>query len=308
MNNIPRDNEDGIIHIGLAAHEYIQELRDHQENPEKYRPIKTGLIDLDAIIGGVTHPMYIGIGGRAKKGKSTVAQHLATVLSLYEQNVAYFLIEEQVKQMAARALARQSPLVSRTVMRNLEITPEGFNQLEGAARMLDKTALYLSDRWDNADLIIGTCRKYGIEVAVVDYMQLLLDAAGKSEQERLANISRKFIRARNVDNITFIVVYQLNDKKTASAFGSNAVYRDADLIIEVSQLEDGNKSPIEGKLNMTVRESRMCPSGGVATLNFSGAHSMLSNIATFDTVSFVTESDENEQDNFFNPFEGEPED
>jgi hypothetical protein len=143
--------------------------------------------------------------------------------------------------------------------------------------------LWVEDSVFEADLMIAQALEDGATVVVVDYFQLLNDVGNKrneNETTRMDQISRKFIEARNKHGITFIIAYQVGDNN--KAYGTRSVYRDADLIIEISPEEKGVAGrPEEGLINVRVHPSRICH-GGKCQLSFSGAHSRVANVVVFN--------------------------
>jgi replicative DNA helicase len=161
----------------------------------------------------------------------------------------------------------------------LNINVFDWHDIEQARASLEDVNLYVDDSVRSAAAIIKAARERGSKYVVVDYLQLLEDKYGHSENERLEFVSRLFIAARNTDKITFIVVYQLNEK--GKAHGTRSVYRDADMAIEIKSVDDTVRTDkIDGVVSLVVLPSRIAPSGtGVINLAYSGAHSRITNIA-----------------------------
>ena len=273
--------------IGKLSHETLAEMRLQQEHPELYRPIKWNITKLDRATGGILEGSYVVIGGKWKSGKTTVAQNIATVLGTAKRGlVLYYLLEEMKKQMAVRSMTRLSPTITRTHIRNVELDEDMFKELDMAANMLDSVNMEVDDGLTRVKDIIATAIERGARWVVIDYFQLLMDPVGRQENERLDAISRMIMEARNKHGITFIVVYQLNDK--GKAYGSRAVYRDADMILEISKGEEENTGEeIPGTMFVDVLPGRSCPGGAHVEISFSGAHSRIMDRPTFDAVNLT---------------------
>lgn len=283
-----------LTHVSVLGDQFIKGLEEKQKDPEKHRPIRTALHELDRRISGIVEAMYVGIGGPSKVGKTAVAQHVTTVISTVGRGkVGYFMLEEIAAQMAARSLARISPNVDRNMMYNLNVTEEGFLELWKANKMLEQEAnLFIGDVYFTADEIIKAARENELKFVTVDYLQLMTDPGIHNESERLASISRKFVKSRNEDGITYIVVYQLNENN--KALGSRTIYRDADLLLEVYPTKDDETgATLDGKLDIEVMPSRMCRAAGRVTVDFSGAHSRVSNQVVLDVGTMEILGDEN---------------
>ena len=296
--NIPVPTKKGANakQIGALSHDTIKQLKEWQAEPEKHRPIKTNIAKLDKAFGGIVEGSYVVIGGKDKSGKTTFAQHIATILGISNRGtVKYFLLEEMKKQMAIRAMTRQTPKITRTQIRNLELTDNDFNELEIAANMLENVNLLVDDELNTCKEIIASLTP-DIKWIVVDYFQLLGDRLGKNENERLEGISRLILEDRNKTGRTWIVVYQIGIK-TGRAHGSNTLYRDADVILQIrTGKEENTEEDVPGSMFIDVLPGRSCPGGTHVEIGFSGAHSRIMDMPKFDAENLTPI-----QETIFNP-------
>ena len=295
--NTPSVKRKASEQIGKLSHDTLDELREWQKDPEKYRPIKTNIKKLDRAIGGILEGSYVVIGGKWKSGKTTVAQHIATILGIANRGkVLYVLLEEQKRQMAIRSMTRLSPTIIRDDVRDLTLTEEDFAELDIAANMLDKVNMEVDDSLSRVQQIIDYVKDTDIQWIVIDYFQLLTDKVGRTENERLEGISRLIVEARNKLGKTFVVVYQLG-QKTGKAHGSSALYRDADVILEIKKGEEENtEEEIAGSMFIDVLPGRSCPGGAHVEIGFSGAHSRIMDMPVFDAENLTPI-----QETMFNP-------
>lgn len=273
--------------IDIIAQQVRNDLMDKMKNPEKWRPIRTGLDDLDKVIGGIVMPAYYAIGGPFKSGKTSLVQHLATCVAAYqhkEVKVNYYLLEELRSALAVREIVKHSNIVTRSDIRDLKLDDAAFEDMDTSIKMLDKVNLWVNDSEFTSEAIIRDAEASGANVGVVDYLQLLQDrGAGSQEMEstRLEKISRRFVESRNKTNMTWFVVYQTNDK--GKAHGSRAVYRDADLAMEIKVGQDVIRGDDQdGILKLHILPGRICSGGATIDLGFSGAHSRVRNIPTLN--------------------------
>jgi replicative DNA helicase len=267
-----------------VAQQAIDELEEKQKNPELYRPVKFNIPELDRIVGGVIQPSYVVIGGSAKVGKTAFAVHTANVIaSVGRGSVKYYSLEELRKQVAVRSLTRLTTVVNRTNIRDLTLTSEHFVELRRAVEGLKNVDMWLEDSIYNADAIIKDMKETGIQIGVIDYLQLMEGGhPGQKENERFDTISRMFVQARNKYNLTFIVIYQLNDE--GKAFGTRSVYKDADLILQVVPMYDNDDEIIPGKLYIEVLPSRQAEGNAKVEVAFSGAHSRIKPMVNLEDI------------------------
>lgn len=261
----------------IAQGVYDDLVQRHKE-PEKYRPIHTKIERLDEAIGGIVIPSYVAIGGSAKVGKTSVGLHIGSVLGASKRGkIIYYTLEELEWQMGARAIARMSVNVTRTQIRDLLITEEGFKEIKDIVNLLGYVDMWVEDKFYDVDKLIEHAIKNKALIAIVDYFQYLEGGEGRNEVERLRNNSRKFVRARNDHNLTTIMIYQKGD--TGRADYTRAVYKDPDLVIEVEESIDYvTEKAIEGSLTLTVLPSRQAKRVKKIEVGFDGEHNRITNI------------------------------
>lgn len=262
--------------IDIAAKETVANLRTQKANPDLYKPIDTGIHELNMAIGGMPNKAYIAIGGKEGVGKTAVIMHLMTNLALAGRGkVLHFGLEEVEEETAIRALTRQSATVDRTMIRDLTLEEEHFQELERISKTLERVDLYTEDAIFTMEQIIRVAIEQQAYYVAIDYLQLAADRYGKNEAERLTAISRQIVQARNKYGIGFLVAFQLNEK--GSAFGSRSVYKDANLVIQIEEVKDENKEIVPGVLDLVIKKSRI--SGKLrCTVNFSGAYSRITDV------------------------------
>jgi predicted ATP-dependent serine protease len=286
--NTPAPKKITSMQIGALSHLTLAEQKEWQEHPELHRPVRTNITKLDRAIGGFLEGSYVVIGGKWKSGKTTVAQHIATVLGVAKRGkVKYYLLEELKRQMAIRSMTRLTPAITRSDFRNVVLTEDNLAELEKAAKMLDAVDMEIDDGLNKMRMIIDDAIANKVTWAVVDYFQLLTDAIGRQENERLDAVSRMIMEARNKFGITFIVIYQLNDR--GKAHGTRSLYRDADMILEIKAGEEENtEEEIPGSMFIDVLPGRSCPGGAHVEISFSGAHSRIMDMPLFDAANLTT--------------------
>lgn len=271
-------SRDPLRNLGTIARRILVEQKGRQQNPEKYKPLKTGLTGLDFALDGWEKRWYWGIGGKPKEGKSTTLKHLAMMASAQGLKVDYFILEEKKKQLAIRAMVKMSTRVERSDFRNLRITDEGFEELEGIVTELEELDIQVFDEVFFAEQIYKYLKELSPEdrpdILAIDYTQLFHDHMSKSMAERADAISAIFMRIRNEFDVGMLVAFQLGIEKDRQ-YGGSSIARDADIIMHVSKVQDSTtKKDIEGLLQIAIQPSReaMETKFNVA---FSGAHSRL---------------------------------
>lgn len=293
-------------HIRTIARNALDELKVRQSNPEAYRPISTGIPGLDDAFGGIVLPSYVAIGGKWKSGKTALATNIVNAIAnahramikpgseeKTEVKVIYFHLEETQTQFAYRMMTMRTNEASRTKIRDLTLTDEDLQELEESAMQLDDKNVWMTDQVYSADACIAIAVSQGAHIMVVDTFDLLQDPGPANEVDRRAKISHKFLTARNQHGLTTIVVYQLNED--GKAYGSRAIYRDCDLVMEVTQTVDSyTKEPVDGRLTITTRDGRQARGGDEVEVAFNGEFNRISPLNTTNLILNPEKEDVNE--------------
>jgi len=270
--------ENKLERISDITRNTIDLLKIKQAHPELYRPIPTGLDELDKIIVGIEDATFTVIGGEAKAGKSSFLLHIAGAIAAANRGkVIFYSLEELKDQIGRRSLSKLSMVTSRPMMRKLLLTEANFADMEEQQKKLEKLDLWVDDGITQAEWIINYALETGAKYVFADYLQLMTDRVGKNDGwERYNDISRMFLEARNKHNLTFIISYQIG--KSGTAFGTTSIYRDADLVIEVGGKGKDKmlNKEVPGLLSIRVLPSRICL-GGSCNVYFNGDYNRFSN-------------------------------
>lgn len=155
------------------------------------RGITSGLIDLDARIGGLKQSDLIVIGGRPSQGKTALVTGMAWRAAEAGHAVAFFSLEMSSEQIATRILAAQSG-VPADLIRKGAVHQEQFRRFVTASQALASLPLYINDRPGRTIAQIRAevrrlKRRHGIGLIVVDYLQLIGAADARSRNNNRVN-------------------------------------------------------------------------------------------------------------------------
>ncbi|WP_091738619.1 replicative DNA helicase [Phenylobacterium immobile] len=171
--------------------------------------LSTGLIDLDAKIGGLHPSDLVIIAARPSMGKSGLATNIAFDVArhyAYEPQpdgtrktvnggvVAFFSLEMSADQLAMRLLAEVSG-VSGDRLRKGEIDASEFGRVRDAALEIQDAPLYIDDT-GGISLARLTARarrlkrRVGLDLLIVDYLQLItMGDSGNRNDNRVQEVS-----------------------------------------------------------------------------------------------------------------------
>jgi replicative DNA helicase len=170
--------------------------------------ISTGLMDLDRMLGGLHPSDLIILAGRPSMGKSALAANIAfQVAKNYAYDilpdgsrktsnggvVAFFSLEMSAEQLAMRVLAEVSGVPSDR-LRKGEIDASEFGRVRDAALEIQQAPLHFDD---TGGLSISKLaararrlkRQSGLDLIVIDYLQLVTGGEGNKTDNRVQEVS-----------------------------------------------------------------------------------------------------------------------
>ncbi len=170
--------------------------------------LSSGLIDLDKKLGGMHPSDLIILAGRPSMGKTALATNIAfNVARSYAWEpqadgsrktvrggvVAFFSLEMSAEQLALRLLADASG-VSGDRLRKGEIDASEFGRVRDAAIEIQESPLYIADTGGLSIAKLAARarrlkRQVGLDLIVVDYLQLVTASENKQSQGRVQEVS-----------------------------------------------------------------------------------------------------------------------
>jgi len=174
----------------------------------KIAGVSSGLRDLDIKLGGLHKSDLVIIAGRPSMGKTALGTNIAfnVAKNVKEKidefgntklidggKVAFFSLEMSSEQLATRILAEQTK-ISGDKMRKAELSKDDFKKIAKATSELEDLDLFIDD---NPILTIATLRArarrlqrlYGINLIIVDYLQLMSSSNKSKNEGRVQEIS-----------------------------------------------------------------------------------------------------------------------
>jgi replicative DNA helicase len=230
--------------------------------------ISTGLVDLDRKLGGLHESDLLILAGRPSMGKTSLATNIAfNIAKAYKRGrkpdgsegaveggvVGFFSLEMSAEQLAARILSEASEVPSEQIRRG-DMTEAEFRRFVDAAKELEACPLYIDD---TPALPISQVaararrlkRTHGLDVLMIDYLQLLKGSAKSSEANRVQEVSEitQGLKAIAKElNIPVIALSQLSrqvesreDKRPqlSDLRESGSIEQDADVVMFVFREE-----------------------------------------------------------------------
>ena len=223
--------------------------------------ISTGLADLDKKLGGLHPSDLIILAGRPSMGKTSLATNIAfNIAKAWKHGqrpdgsegtvnggvVGFYSLEMSAEQLAARILSEASEVPSEQIRRG-DMTEAEFRRFVEAAKALEACPLYIDD---TPALPISQVaararrlkRTHGLDVLMVDYLQLLKGSSKESRVQEVSEITQGLKAIAKELNIPVIALSQLSrqvesrdDKRPqlSDLRESGSIEQDADVVMFV---------------------------------------------------------------------------
>jgi replicative DNA helicase len=245
----------------------------------KLSGLATGLHDMDRMMGGLQSSDLVILAGRPGMGKTALATNLAYNIakawrgevrpdgrteSVNGGIVGFFSLEMSSEQLATRIIAEQSGIPSFKIRRG-EIDPSDFDKIAEIAREMETIPLYI-DETGGISIAQLTARarrlkrQKGLDMLVVDYIQLLSGSSNRAAQGRVQEITEITTGLKALAkelNVPIVALSQLSrqvesrdDKRPqlSDLRESGSIEQDADVVLFVFREEYylKNKEPRPG--------------------------------------------------------------
>jgi replicative DNA helicase len=199
----------GFVNFSDALHGAVEMAAEAFSRDGGLAGISTGLIDLDQKLGGLHPSDLIILAARPSMGKTTLATNIAfNVARSYAYDikpdgsrktasggvVAFFSLEMSAEQLAMRLLAESSG-VSGDRLRKGEIDKNEFGRVRDAALEIQSAPLFIDATGGISIAKLAARarrlkRQQGLDLIVVDYLQLVTGDGGGRDANRVQEVSQ----------------------------------------------------------------------------------------------------------------------
>jgi replicative DNA helicase len=241
--------------------------------------LATGLDDLDKMMGGLQSSDLIIIAGRPGMGKTALATNIAyniardwrgeqqpdgTIKTVDGGIVGFFSLEMSSEQLATRVLAEQAGIPSSDIRRGA-IHEDQFDRIVEVAQEMQRIPLYIDQTGGISVAQLAARarrlkRQRGLDILVVDYLQLITGTTRRSSESRVQEITEITTNLKALAkelNVPILALSQLSrqvesreDKhpQLADLRESGSIEQDADVVLFVYREEYylKNRKPKEG--------------------------------------------------------------
>ncbi len=230
--------------------------------------LATGLRDLDRMMGGLQSSDLVIIAGRPGMGKTALATNIAyniarawrgevrpdgRIVAANGGIVGFFSLEMSAEQLATRIISEQTEIPSYRIRRG-EIDPPDFDRIAEAAREMETTPLYIDETGGLSIAQLAARarrlkRQRGLDVMVVDYIQLLQGSSRRAVEGRVQEVTEITTNLKALAkelNVPILALSQLSrqvesreDKRPqlSDLRESGSIEQDADVVMFVFREE-----------------------------------------------------------------------
>jgi replicative DNA helicase len=313
--------------VDMAAHAY--------QRDGGLSGMATGLTDLDFKMGGLQKSDLVILAGRPGMGKTALATNIAyNVAKAFAQGdvrpdgsretvnggvVGFFSLEMSAEQLATRIISEQTGIPSNKIRRGA-IGETDFERIKDVSIELQNLPFYVDE---TGGLSIGQLaararrlkRQRGLDLLVIDYVQLLQGSTRRSSENRVQEITEITTRLKALAkelNVPVVALSQLSrqvesreDKhpQLSDLRESGSIEQDADVVLFVYREEYylTNKEPrpgtadhdkwltemdaVHGKAEVIIGKQRHGPTGTVS-LQFDAEVTRFANLDAAHRPSF----------------------
>ncbi len=230
--------------------------------------IPTEFIELDQKLGGLQRSDLIIIAGRPGMGKTALATNIAyniaasfrgktnpdgTVEAINGGRVGFFSLEMSAEQLATRILSEQTEISSSKIRRG-DIKNEEFSKLVAASQEMQLTPLYIDETGGVSIAQLAARarrlkRQRGLDLMVVDYLQLLSGSSRRAQEGRVQEVTEITTALKALAkelNVPIVAISQLSrqvenrdDKRPqlSDLRESGSIEQDADVVMFIFREE-----------------------------------------------------------------------
>ncbi|MDR2067789.1 MAG: replicative DNA helicase [Holosporaceae bacterium] len=265
------NDQRGLVSFSGASADAIKIAERAYKSDSSITGVTSGFIDLNKLLGGLNRSDLIILAGRPSMGKTALATNIAFHAAMARMKnadgggkVAFFSLEMSSEQLVTRVLSQECAIPSERIRRG-EIKDEDFMKIVEANKNLAELPLFIDDTPALTAQFLRTRarklkRQYGLDLIVIDYLQLLSGNSDKRNENRvqeIAEITRALKALAKELDIPVLALSQLSraveardDKRPqlADLRESGSIEQDADVVMFVYREEyyEARREPSPG--------------------------------------------------------------
>ncbi|MDC0506265.1 replicative DNA helicase [Candidatus Gracilibacteria bacterium] len=268
-----------LVHINDILQQRLDEFSEIHENPAllKDHRLQLGFPNMDNKLGGLKGGDMVILAARPSMGKTALALNFAQNVGFDGRNVAIFSLEMSKEQLTDRMIASAMEINSWKLAKG-ELEDSEFAKIGDAMEKLSKANIYIDDSAGGnlIDLKSKSRRlkiESGLDLIVIDYMQLMSNGNNMNRVQEISEISRGIKQLARELDVPIICLSQLSravetrpDKRPimSDLRESGSIEQDADIIMMIYREEYYDEfTEKKGVTDIFIRKNRNGPIGNV---------------------------------------------
>ncbi len=243
-----------FVQIQVVLEELFDRLDTIQHDRGSLVGVPTGFQELDRLTGGFQKSDLIIIAARPSFGKSSFALGMAhSAAVLHNRTVGIFSLEMQAEQVVQRILSIETS-VDIHKLRTGNISDREWMSLSRALGRVGESPIFIDDSPTLTVMDIKSKSRrlqaeHGLDMIIVDYLQLMQGQRADNRVQQIAEISRGLKSLARELNVPVIALSQLSraiESRTdhrpmlSDLRESGAIEQDADIVIFIHREDKFN--------------------------------------------------------------------
>ena len=262
-----------MVKIDSVVPQVIDKFNAINKDKNAFQGLKTGFKSLDYLLNGLHKTDLILLAARPAMGKTSFAMNIVENIAVNENKVcAVFSLEMGREQLAQRMLCSLAEVSMQDALKG-KLDKDKWERLIKAQAQLNTAKIFIDDSsMVTPSEILSKCRRlkrrYGLDLVMIDYLQLMNGSKNKNQdnrQQEISEISRSMkILAKEIE-VPVIALSQLS-RSVESRTGhkpqlsdlreSGAIEQDADIVMFIHRPDKAasEKELAEGAVQQNVAE------------------------------------------------------
>ena len=262
LNQIDSGAKEGTLaKLSEGLRELVDEIQDRWEGKADPVGLSTGFPIIDHRTGGLKGGQHVVIGARPGAGKTSMGLNIAQHVAMCGKNVMIFSAEMTRKELQIRAISEHSGIDSRVLSNNVrpdQLKKEFHGKLFSALSKVKELPIWVDDK---SNLRVSEIesksrrmhREMGIDLIVVDYLQLLKpEGDAWSKEDAVARMSGGLKNLAKELTVPVLTMVQLNRNSetgnrrpgTSDFRDSGSIEQDADMALLLYRNDPEDQDPV----------------------------------------------------------------
>lgn len=238
-------NRGDFASVGAVVEVTLDKITKLYENEAGLTGLPTGFRDLDRMTSGLQPSDLILVAARPSMGKTAFTLNIAQNVGVRQhKTVAFFSLEMSQEQLVQRLLCQIAHIDSQKLRTGQLNSDEEWTRLTDACDKLYESPIYIDD---TPGISVAEMRskarrlksEHGLDLIIVDYLQLMQGRNAESRQQEISEISRSLKALARELKVPLIALSQLSrsvesrqDKRPmlSDLRESGALEQDADIV------------------------------------------------------------------------------